>query len=79
MGGNFHQYWLSGWYHKVTGTGTRCWYFGWYFWYCTFWRELSFDHLAGTLFLKKSAGTLGGWYFVVLFTIPIPAIWPVLV
>ncbi len=30
---------------------------GWYFWYCTFWREPSFDKLAGTLFLKNLAGT----------------------
>jgi hypothetical protein len=39
------------------------WYFGWYFWYCTFRLELSFDDLAGALFLKNSAGTPGGWYF----------------
>ncbi len=34
------------------------WHFGWYFWYSIFWREPSFDILAGTLFLKNSAGTL---------------------
>ncbi len=33
---------------------------GWYFsnfWYCTFWRELRFDNLVGTPFLKNFAGT----------------------
>ncbi len=39
------------------------WYFGWYFWYCTFWREPSFVNLVGTPFLKNLAGTPGGWYF----------------
>jgi hypothetical protein len=34
------------------------WYFGWYFWYCTFQQEPSFDESAETPFLKNSAGTL---------------------
>ncbi len=34
------------------------WYFGWYFWYCSFWRELSFDDLSGTHCLHKYVGML---------------------
>jgi hypothetical protein len=42
---------------KLPAPALGGWYFGWYFWYCTFWREPSFDELAGTLILKNLAGT----------------------
>jgi hypothetical protein len=32
------------------------WYFGWYFWYCTFWRELSFDDLVGNSVFEEFGG-----------------------
>jgi hypothetical protein len=43
---------------KLPAPALGGWYFGWYFWYCTFRREPSFDELARTLFLKNLAGTL---------------------
>ncbi len=42
---------------KLLAPALSGWYFGWYFWYWTFWREPSFDDLAGTPFSKNLAGT----------------------
>jgi hypothetical protein len=56
---------------KLPAPALSGWCFGWYFWYCTFLQEPSFGDLAGTPFLKNSAGTPGGWYLVGIFgTVP---------
>jgi hypothetical protein len=36
---------------KLPAPALGGWYFGWYFWYCIFQREPSFDKSGGTLFL----------------------------
>jgi hypothetical protein len=43
---------------KLLAPALGGWYFGWYFSTVPFWREPSFDDLAGTPFLKNLAGTL---------------------
>ncbi len=42
---------------KLPAPALGGWYFGWYFWYCTFRQEPSLDKLAGTPFLKNLVGT----------------------
>ncbi len=42
---------------KLPAPALGGWYFDKDFWHCTFWQEPSFDDLAGTPFLKNSAGT----------------------
>jgi hypothetical protein len=47
--------WLAG-IGKLPAPTLGGWYFGWYFWYCTYWQEPSFDDLVGNPFLKNLAG-----------------------
>jgi hypothetical protein len=42
---------------KLLAPALGGWYFGWYFWYCTFPQEPSFDGLAGNHFLKNLVET----------------------